>query len=189
MRGSLAAAAALTLGLAWTGAAQANVTILGGGMAAACSKSAKAVSLDRPPLAEALHVCTLALTQELLDTHDMAGTYVNRGVIYLSQGKFADAQRDFDAAARIEPGLGEAYVNRGAALIAQGMDAAGIADIDKGLALETEEPEKAYYNRAIAKERLNDIKGAYFDYRKALELKPDWSLPQVELARFTVSEQ
>ncbi len=63
-----------------------------------------------------------------------------------------------------------------------------MAEIDRGLALDPDQPEKAYFNRAVAKERLNDLKGAYFDYRRALELKPDWDMPKVELARFTVAK-
>ena len=51
------------------------------------------------------------------------------------------------------------------------------------------EPEKAYYNRGVAEERLGDVRSAYFDYRTASQLKPDWSLPKIELARFTVTPQ
>lgn len=60
------------------------------------------------------------------------------------------------------------------------------AEIDKGLTLAPEEPEKAYYNRGLAHEGLADLKAAYFDYRRAAELKPDWPIPQRELGRFSV---
>ena len=36
---------------------------------------------------------------------------------------------------------------------------------------------------------LDDLKAAYFDYKKAVELKPDWDMPQKELARFTVERR
>ena len=72
-------------------------------------------------------------------------------------------------------------------MIGQGHDADGIAEIDRGLALNPMEPEKAYFNRAIAEERLGDLKSAYADYRKAQTLKPDWPLPANELARFKVT--
>jgi len=61
-----------------------------------------------------------------------------------------------------------------------------VADIDRGLAYGPEQPEKAYFNRALAKEFLDDTKGAYLDYLKAAELAPTWTAPQVELKRFTV---
>ncbi len=122
----------------------------------------------------------------MLDAHDLASTYVNRGVLQLATAHYAEAIKDFDSAIAIEPGLGEAFVNRGAALIGQGMDADGIAQIDHGLSFNPTEPEKAYFNRAVAEEQLNDLNGAYKDYRRALELKPGWNMAQTELARFTV---
>ena len=35
---------------------------------------------------------------------------------------------------------------------------------------------------------LGDARAAYFDYRKAQELDPDWALPAKQLTRFTVSK-
>ncbi len=160
--------------------------MIGGGFAEECSNQAKAASRTGRPFSEALRECTLAIDEEVLSAHDLAATYVNRGVLHLVLTNWSDAQRDFEAAVAVDPGLAEAWVNHGASLIAQGREADGIADIDKGLALTTTEPEKAYFNRAVAEERLNDLKSAYFDYQKALELKPDWAMPQAELARFHV---
>ena len=51
--------------------------------------------------------------------------------------------------------------------------AEGKADIDHGLELGSSEPAKAYYNRGLADEYLDDEKAAYFDYSKASELDPD----------------
>ena len=166
----------------------ADVTIIGNGLAADCSASARAAS-HQARYVDALRACDLALENEPLSTHETAATYVNRGVLYLANRNYEEAKRDFDAASRVEPVLGEAYVNRGAALIGEGRDADGIADIDRGLSLNTSEPEKAYYNRALAEERQNDLKGAYTDYQKALEIKPGWATAQTELARFHVSQR
>ncbi len=46
-------------------------------------------------------------------------------------------------------------------------------------------PEKAYYNRGIANEQLGDLKAAYADYSKALEINPNWAVAKSEVARFT----
>jgi tetratricopeptide (TPR) repeat protein len=118
---------------------------------------------------------------------DLARTLVNRGVVYLHHYRFTMAQADFDSALTLNPKLGEAYANRGAARIGMGRFAQGISDIDLGLPLGTDEPEKAYYNRALAEEFLDDEKAAYFDYLKAEQLKPSWDAPKKELTRFTVS--
>ena len=64
-----------------------------------------------------------------------------------------------------------------------------LADIDKALSLGLHEPAKAYYNRAIAYEGLDDETQAYLDYQQALVLNPGWELPQHELLRFTVTRR
>jgi len=157
--------------------------VLGGGMADSCSRAAIAGQDDRP----SLDLCSLALETQPLLRRDRAGTYVNRGVIHLRRKAYADARRDFDSALKLEPRLGEAFVNRGAAFIAQRQYQAGVEAIDRGLALGPDEPEKAYFNRALAHEGLDDMKAAWLDYQKALELRPDWDAPRRELTRFQVS--
>jgi tetratricopeptide (TPR) repeat protein len=186
----IAPAVAIGAGLlTLSGPASADTTVIGNGFAADCSQAARAASANRTPNSDAMRECDLAISNEVLSLHDLAATYVNRGVLYLAMGDYNHAKRDFDQAARTEPGLGEAYVNRGAALIGLGRNRDGVAEIDRGLALNASEPEKAYFNRALAEERLNDLKAAYDDYRKALELKPDWEAPKTELARFHVVQQ
>ena len=41
-------------------------------------------------------------------------------------------------------------------------------------------------NRALAREGLDDMKGAYLDYRTAIKLEPTFELAQAQLTRFTV---
>ena len=62
-------------------------------------------------------------------------------------------------------------------------------DIDKGLGLGAKKPEIAYYDRAIADEALGDIRGAYEDYKKAVEIDPTFTLASDQLARFKVIVQ
>ena len=173
--GLLAAALA---GPAWSG-----VTVLGGGeMSARCSSAASQPGRD----AAAIPVCSLAIASDAVVGHDLAGLYVNRGVLELRETQVAPAHTDFDMAISIDPALGEAWVDRGAALIAERRWRDGVDDIDRGLALGSSEPEKAYFNRALAEENLNDIRAAYLDYVKAQSLAPAWQAPREELTRFTV---
>lgn len=176
-----AAAALATLAAAEAAAAQ-SVTVLGGGMARQCSNAALAGEADRRFEA----ACTQALETELLSQRDRAGTFVNRGVLKLRRLEFDAARGDFDRAVEVLPDLAEAYANRGAALVGQRRYAEGLADINRALELGVGEPEKAYFNRALAHEGLDDLKQAYFDYRKAAELSPEWEAPRKELARFTI---
>jgi len=163
------------------GSASAAVSVLGSSNVNQCS--AAALSGDARDVD--LQACNQALIEAQTD-HAKAGTYVNRGVILLRMKNFDGARADFDSAEKMEPTMGEAIVNRGAALIAQKRYMEGLTEIDRGLALNPEEPEKAYYNRALANEGLDDMRAAYLDYMKALELAPDWDAPRHELARFTV---
>lgn len=176
----LAASAAVIL----PAAAHGSAFVLGGGLANVCSQAAVGGLADD----KSLETCTLSIETELLSGRDLAGTYVNRGVIELRRKQYEQARSDFDRAVKIAPDMGEAFVNRGAAYIAQRQYAVGLAEIDKGLKLGSDEPEKAYYNRALANEGLDDMKAAYFDYLKASQLAPDWDAPRKELTRFTVSQ-
>jgi tetratricopeptide (TPR) repeat protein len=171
--------------LAAAGPSQAAVTVIGGGLAQACSRAAMGGE-DDPKFQE---LCTMALETEFLNARDRAGTYVNRGVLKLRRAAFPDASRDFDLALRIKPNLGEAYVNRGAASIGRKRYAESLPDINRGLELGVEEPAKAYYNRALAYEGLEDAKAAYFDYQKAAEINPEWTAPREQLTRFSVSRR
>jgi len=110
-------------------------------------------------------------------------------VLKLRRKEFASAEWDFNRAIKTKPDLGEAYVNRGAASVGAKRYAEGMADLNKALELGVEEPEKAYFNRALAYEGLDNLKAAYFDYQKAVELKPEWDPPKRELARFTVERR
>ena len=177
----VAALAALAIGAE----ARASVTVIGGGLAEACSKDA----LSGKTSSQFERTCTQALDTESLSARDRAGTYVNRGVLRLRHQDWTGAIKDFDAAVSLSPKMGEAYVNRGAVAIGQHRYADSLPDLNKGLALGVEEPAKVYYNRGLAYEGMDDMKSAYFDYQKAVELSPDWDAPQKELTRFHVERR
>ena len=163
--------------------AKASVTVIGGGQAEACSKAALTGKSD----SRSEKLCTDALETELLSPRDRAGTFINRGVLKLRRGAFELATKDFNAALSLKPDMGEAYVNRGAASIGEHRYAESLPDLNKAISLGVEEPAKVYYNRALAYEGLDDVKSAYFDYQKAVELSPNWEAPKAELLRFHVS--
>ena len=174
-------AAAVLAGAA--GQASAQVDVSGDGFAKACSDAAKAGESTL----RFEQICTASLEHELLIPRDRAGTYVNRGIIRMRNKSYDEAIRDFDTAIRYQPNLGEAYVNRGAARIGIHRFADAVSDFNNALELGVKEPEKTYYNRALAYEWLDNYKAAYLDYRKAREIAPEWDLVNQQLARFTVS--
>ena len=179
----LVGAAALAFGLA--GSAGAAVTVLGDTSAQQCSQAAFHDQADDA----SMRLCTTALGEGTLDRRDLAGTYINRGVMWMIRRDYNAARADFQHAIEVDAALGEAWVNRGAVAIIDRQFKNGIDDISKGLTLGTEEPAKAYYNRAVAYEGIDDEKSAYLDYQQALVLQPGWDLPKQELLRFTVTRR
>ncbi len=163
-------------------AASAQVAVTLGSSAKSCFEAAQGARSDT----ESERLCTLAIDHEALSQRDLAGTYVNRGSIKFYRGDFDGAQQDFEQAIDLAPTLGETYVNRGAALQRMGLYAEAVSEIDRGLALQPSNPAQAYFNRGIAMFKLDDIKGAYFDFKKAAELAPDWDQPKLQLEQFTV---
>jgi tetratricopeptide (TPR) repeat protein len=157
--------------------------VIGTGIGQECFAAAREGRSDL----SALDVCNLAVADQGATKRDQAASMVNRGVVKLHRRDPAAALEDFNAAITQQPQLGEAYINRGAALIRLGEYAKAIASIDQGLALDPAEAHEAYFNRAIANEKLDNVTAAFRDYRKALELRPDWSLALEELQRFTVA--
>jgi tetratricopeptide (TPR) repeat protein len=185
MNKQAAAVAALAFGFAAAWSAQASVQVVGSQRAHQCMDAAFAGASSRA----AVDWCSAALNEEALTPRNRAGTLVNRGVIMMNRRQHEEAIRDFDQAVRLSPTLGEAHFNRGSALVALNRWSEGVADIEQGLKLGMKQPERAYYNRAIAREELNDARGAYLDYQQAARLKPEWDLPRLELARFSVQSR
>lgn len=188
MRWAKAARAGLVgtiLALSIAGEGAAAVTVIGTGLASQCSRAAR----EGEWLARYEELCTQALETETLSPRDYAGTLVNRSVMKIRRAEYDAAVQDLDRALRVKPDLGEAYVNRGAAKIGARRFAEGLADTSRGLALGVEEPEKAYYNRALAHEALQDAKSAYLDYLKAVELNPEWAAPREQLSRFSLVQR
>ena len=175
--------AGLALGCA--SQSRAAMTVFGGGAAEDCYKSVKAGLSDIGAIA----VCDSALQDEAMDNRDRGGTYVNRGVLKMRRGALAEAHADFDAGVKLAPLAGEAWINRGAVLLAEKRYTESLADINKGIQLGIKELEKAYFNRALVYEGMDDEKSAYADYQQALVIKPDWEAPKKELLRFTVTRR
>lgn len=168
-------------GLIMVQAAQAAVTVLGPGPAQDCFD----VADNGGDARTGIERCTFALDTALSVT-DRAATFVNRGVIRLSMHDNEKAIEDINSGIALDPALGDAYVDRGAAAMALGRYDEALADLNKGISLGLHRPHIAYYDRAIIDERNGDIRAAYNDYSKALQLEPGFTLAAAELKRFRV---
>lgn len=167
-------------------AAAGSVTRFGSTLARDCFLAAT----DHRRSLEGLAACNTALAEEVLNDDDRAATLVNRGILKVLFEDFDGAQRDYNAAIALRPNLGEAYVDRGLMFVRQsGNEQRALDDITKGLELGTREPAVAYFGRALALEALGRVSEAYYDFKRAAELAPQWQAPVDELARFTVTRK
>ncbi len=175
------AAAAIVAALGVGTPARTQVKVVGGPFATTCA----ALAIGGAKMVEAVEICTRAIDYDTgLSSQDAAKTLVNRGVIQMRRGQLSDAEKDFAAAQSTMPQLAEIYINRGVSLIRQGKWREALVQLDRGILLNPWEPEKAYFNRALAREALGDLVGARADFSKAAELKPDWMRPVIELRRY-----
>ena len=166
-------------------AAQADSrTVLGSSQARACFELAET---DMDGRGASIRTCREALAGDQLSRRDRAATHVNLGILLRRAGRLDEALAAHDRAAELAPDLAEIYANRGVVHLAARRPRAAIADFDRALGLEPAEPHRVHYNRARAHEWLDDYAAAYADYQRAVELAPDWALPQRALERFEVT--
>lgn len=162
--------------------AHAQTVVVGQGAAQSCYQSALT---GNPGTLAAIRNCSDAFKSPMV-RGDEAATFVNRGVLLMRRGDHIKAERDYQSALRLEPKLAEAHINHGVVLFYQGEDAAALDAYTTAIALKTNKMAEVLFNRALAYERLDRPRDAYYDLKAALELRPDWEQAQQSLARFTV---
>ena len=62
-------------------------------------------------------------------------------------------------------------------------------NFDRALTFNPARPERVYFNRAMAREEMGDLNGAYADYAEAAKLSPQWEQPRREMMRFNIVRQ
>jgi tetratricopeptide (TPR) repeat protein len=129
--------------------------------------------------------CSAALASGNLQPRAKAATHVNRGVVSIALGEHESALDDFDAAMRIHPDYGAIYLNRGNVFFIREFYDDAIAEYTKALDAEMDEVQVAYLNRGMAHEHLAQWDAAEADYRRALEIYPEWGVAMSKLDRLS----
>jgi tetratricopeptide (TPR) repeat protein len=160
-----------------------TIVTLGKGYAHDCFIYAKA---GTDPF-DGVEVCNQALKDEVLTTKDRAATYDNRGVMLDLLGKTEKAADDFHMASALNESLGDPHVNLGSMMIKERRYSDALTEINKGLQLGMSFPHIGYYDRAIAEEMTGSYKEAYYDYKKVLEIEPDYAPATERLKDFIVT--
>ena len=171
------------------GPASAAVIVLGNGTGRECY-----VLTIMDPTPEnnqrALSVCTQAVkdadASPESDPYDRAAAFVNRSDIYLRLENYNAAAADARQAVALETNLAQAQVNLGAALVGLRRYDEALSWLNKVIDANGSGQDLAYFNRGLAKESMGDIKGAYYDYLKAVEINPKMGAASEQLTRFKV---
>jgi tetratricopeptide (TPR) repeat protein len=162
--------------------ANAAVTVLGNGLGASCFQAAE---LGVDPKSSIL-TCTLAIEQEPLSLSDRAATYINRGILRSRMEDANGALADYNRGIDLDAHHGEGYIDRGATYIVLQRYTDALNDLNRGIEMGAHKPHIAYYDRAIVNEAMGNVRAAYQDYKKAVELQPDFTLASEQLTRFKV---
>jgi lipoprotein NlpI len=183
MRRSVLFVGAAFLAAALAPAQAQTIVTVGKGYAHDCFAYAKA-GVD--PY-DGISVCNQSIDIEALTTKDRAATFDNRGVMLDQLGRIEKASEDFRQSMALNPQLGDPYVNLGSILIKQKRYDEALESINKGLELGMSFPHIGYYDRAVAYQLLGRFKEAYYDYKKTLELEPNFTLASERLKDFVVT--
>ena len=163
----------------------AQVFVIGNGLGGECyQKTKNRYSSYR----NAEEICTRALREQTMTKGNRAATHVNRGVLRMREGNYEESLADYADALELQPDMGAAYLNAGAAHIYKKDFETALVSLNSAIELESPDLFAAHYNRAIAREHTGDIAGAYDDFVRALELRPEWDLAERQLTRFTVED-
>ena len=163
-------------------------SLLATGMADSCAAASAAAQDGGKVTDAALANCTLAVK---LAYYYKARAEVlnNRSVLHYARADYDAALADNTAALKLDDRMAEAIVNRGSIFLVQHRPQAAAANFERALTFSPAHPEKVYFNRALAREEMGDLSGAYADYAQAAKLAPQWEQPKQEMIRFTIVRQ
>jgi tetratricopeptide (TPR) repeat protein len=178
-------AAAALAALVPFSAANSAVLTVGGPLSQLCYRAA----LGAEGRASALEACTRALQEESLVGTDKAATYVNRGIVLMSGGRFQDADADFDTALKLSQSLPDGWLNKGFLKLRQGEGRDALPLIQKAIDEGVQNKALAIFARGVAHEQMGEIGAAYSDLKYARRLAPGWALPRDYLASYRVRAQ
>lgn len=162
-----------------------SASLLASGTADACAAASAAAQEGAQATDRALANCTMAVKLAISDSA-RAEVLNNRSVLLYARGEYGAALADNTAALKINDRMAEAIVNRGSIFLVQHRPQAAAANFDRALSFNPAHPEKVYFNRALAREDMGDLNGAYADYAQASKLAPQWEQPKREMTRFTI---
>lgn len=165
-----------------------SASLLASGTADNCAAISAAAQESGRATDGALADCSMAVKLAYLPS-SRAEVLNNRSVLHYVRGEYDAALADNTAALKLNDRMAEAIVNRGSIYLVQHRPQAAAANFDRALMFNPAHPEKVYFNRAMAREDMGDLNGAYADYAQASKLAPQWEQPKREMSRFSTIRQ
>jgi tetratricopeptide (TPR) repeat protein len=165
-----------------------SASLLASGAADSCAAASAAAQESGKTTDAAVANCARAAKIAFGDT-ERAEILNNLSVLHYVRADYSAALTENTAALKLNDRLAEAIVNRGSIYMMQHRPQAAAANFDHALAFNPAHPEKVYFNRALAREDMGDLNGAYADYAQAARLAPQWDQPKREMVRFTTVRQ
>jgi len=162
------------------------MTVIGGGaFARDCYASATLAGRLNSGSKEDIEECNQAISHGKLARKDLLATFVNRGIIHAAMENYEKALKDYQSAIELGPESGEVFVNIGNLYLLSRKYEIAIQQYTNAIALTLTRDHIAHYNRGMAYENNGEFSHAESDYRKAIELSPEWVLPQLRLQRLS----
>jgi len=160
-----------------------------------CAKAAAAAQVNNNATEADLAKCTKAA--ELADlASDRAIALSNRSLLNFERADYNAAMADNTAAMQIDDRIAEVFVNRGAILLGTHHASDAAASFSRALTFapaqagySSSDRAKIHFDLAMAREDMNDLKGAYIEYAVAAQMAPQWDLPKQQMARFSIASR
>lgn len=131
---------------------------------------------------KAIRACSKAYKASIPLYDIRSDILTRRGLLQLSAGRFDKASRDFKSAAKLNKQNEFAYLGEGYAALLNADYATAIRSFEDCTSHDKTAP-LAVYGLAITQEKMGDLTGAMETYKRAVQMRPDWTAPREELAR------
>jgi len=160
-----------------------------------CADAAAAAQANNNVTDADVAKCTTAATLAGFDS-DRAAALSNRSVLNFERADYNAAMADNTAALKLDGRIAEAVVNRGSIYLEMHRPGDAAASFTRALTLVPTRAEninfyqaKIHFDRAMAREDMGDLHGAYADYAMASQLAPQWDEPKQQMVRFSIASR
>ena len=102
-----------------------------------------------------------------------SGSYKNRGMAYLTAGKYYEAKIDFDKALNLRPNYPDALIGRGITFVSQNYFENALKDFSNAIIFDPQNA-PAYFNKGFTLSNLGRFEEAIQSYSRAIDLKHDY---------------